>query len=302
MPSTLLRRIAARLLAPGSVTALVLALAPGAGAEIFRWTDDSGRLHFTERLDQVPERYRKQAAQRAASDPEPAGNFQTYGDGALAGAGSTASWPSAAQSRRRVAGPGREIHIPFVREGSLMRVDVRINDLLTAPFYIDSGASGVSLPAAYAERLGIRVRHDTPHIRVSTANGVVARPLVKLDSVQLGAARVEGLTATINPAMNVGLLGGEFFNNFVYRVDAAVGVISLLPNERIRGGLGPGEWRERFQHTRDLIDQIDAYLEQQEVRKSEREQLERRRTELQDALDELEREANRLDVPYAWRD
>ena len=54
---------------------------------------------------------------------------------------------------------------------------------------------------------------------------------------------MEGLNATINPAMEVGLLGGDFFNNFVYRVDAAASVITLVPNDRMRGGLGPGgQW------------------------------------------------------------
>ena len=34
-----------------------------------------------------------------------------------------------------------------------------------------------------------------------TANGVVARPLIRLDAVELSGARVEGLEATVNPSM-----------------------------------------------------------------------------------------------------
>jgi aspartyl protease family protein len=261
--------------------------AADAAAEIYRWTDAEGRLHFTQRLDQVPPQYRERARQDAQEQPP--SKFQTY------------SSPS-----RTLAAPaghhGEQIRIPFVRDGSLMRVDVQLNDQLSAPFLIDTGASGVDLPSHVAEQLGIRIRPDTPHINVITAAGVVARPVVTLQSVQLGRARVEGLEATVNPSMQIGLLGGTFFNNFVYQVDAAAGEILLVPNDRLRGGLDEAAWRARFESLRDPIARLDAYLESKEVvRQGERERLQRRRTALFDQLEELERRANRLEVPQAWR-
>jgi clan AA aspartic protease (TIGR02281 family) len=209
--------------------------------------------------------------------------------------------PASAQatSRRR---PNGELRIPFVREASLMRVDVEINDLVTAPFYVDTGASGVSLPSHVAEQLGIRVRSDMKHIQVHTAAGLVSRPVVMLRSVTLGGARVENLEATINPAMRVGLHGGEFFNNFVYRVDAAESTLYLRPNERIRGGLGASEWRQRFRSAREPLARLEAYLEnEKDLRRDDRARLERRREELIAMLEELELRANKLDVPYKWR-
>jgi hypothetical protein len=141
-----------------------------------------------------------------------------------------------------------------------------------------------------------------PHVRVVTANGMTSRPLVTLEAVELGAARVEGLEATVNPAMSIGLLGGTFFNNFVYRVDAAESEIRLVPNERIRGGLREQEWRTRFLQLREPLARVDSYLEEAVVlRKGERARLERRRSELANSLEELEQHANRLDVPYKWR-
>jgi clan AA aspartic protease (TIGR02281 family) len=261
--------------------------AGGAAAEIYRWTDAEGRLHFTESLDQVPPQYRKQA--RRGAQAQPPSKFHTY------------TAPTRGQTRQ-TGRYGEQIRIPFARDGSLMRVDVRLNDQLSAPFLIDTGASGVSLPSHVAEQLGIRVRSDTPHINVITAAGMVARPVVTLQSVQLGRARVEGLEATINPAMQVGLLGGTFFNNFIYQVDAAAGEILLVPNERLRGGLDEAAWRARFESLRDPIARLDAFLGAEEtLRRGERERLERRRTALLEQLEELERRANRLDVPQAWR-
>ena len=206
-------------------------------------------------------------------------------------------------SRRRRVANNREITIPFVREGSLMRVDVRLNDAVTAPFLIDTGASGVSLPSWVAERLGIRVRADTPHVRVMTANGVASRALVQLDSVEIGGARVEGLKATVNPAMEIGLLGGSFLNNFVYRVDAAASSIVLTPNQQIRGGLGKVEWRQRFHGISDPLARLVAHLETGVVRrKGEIAKLQGRQRELEEELERLETQADRLGVPQKWRE
>lgn len=267
--------------------------AASASAEIYRWTDERGRLHFTERLDKVPLRYRAVAeleARRVRPD-----RLQHFSSALEADPADPA--PARSYAVRR----GGEIQIPFKREGSLMRVEVRLNDSITAPFYIDSGASGVSLPSRYAERLGLRVGRDTPHVQVTTAAGVVARPVVRLASVELAGARVEGLNATINPAMDVGLLGGTFFNNFVYSVDAAAGVITLAPNDQMRGGMGPDEWRDRFAHAHDLIHRLEVYMAENNLRRGERAELERRHEELRSALRTLQERADRLDVPYAWR-
>jgi clan AA aspartic protease (TIGR02281 family) len=277
----------ARALCAAALCALLWCAA--ARAEIYRWTDAEGQLHFTQSLDQVPPQYREQARRDAEASPGPA-RLQIYSNGARS--------DTAPDTDRY----GEQIRIPFVRDGSLMRVSVLLNDHFAAPFLIDTGASGISLPSYVAEQLGVHIRPDTPHVEVWTAGGVVSRPVVTLQSVQLGRARVEGLEATVNPAMNVGLLGGTFFNNFVYQVDAAESEIVLMRNERIRGGLDEDGWRERFRSVRDPLERLDAYLaSQQTLRASERERLERNRAALSAQLEDLERRANQLGVPQVWR-
>ena len=273
------------------LVACALLPAQGVSAEVYRWTDDEGRLHFTERIERVPREHRAAArkrASRASTAP-----LQTYSGAA----------PAARAPARGLSRYDQEVRVPFIADGTLMRVTARVNDLVEAPFLIDTGASGISLPSHVAEDLGIRVRPDTPTIRVTTANGVVSRSVVTLRSVELGRARVENLEATINPSMDIGLLGGNFFNNFVYRVDAAESAITLVPNEQIRGGLRAKDWKERFRSLRNPLARLAAHLESGEVRrKGERAELERRRVALQMRLEELEMEANRLDVPQAWRE
>jgi clan AA aspartic protease (TIGR02281 family) len=268
------------------VIALLIALmhVDGSSAEIYRWTDENGKLHFTQLLDQVPSRYREQALGQQPA--KRAGSFQTY--------------VNSVEQRARVT--GRNYRIRFEREGSLMRVDALVNDHQEIPFLIDTGASSVSIPASTARQLGIVVGPDTPRITVRTANGLLQVPLVRLDAVSLGGARVEGLMATVNPTMNIGLLGGAFFNHFTYAVDPAASVITLERNHAVVSGLGEDHWRRRFRGLRESISELEAYLESHDgLHQGRQEELEQKRTELRGQLDALSVEANRDNIPIAWR-
>jgi hypothetical protein len=138
---------------------------------------------------------------------------------------------------------------------------------------------------------------------MQTANGVIDLPLVRLASVELAGARVEGLMATLNPTMNIGLLGGAFFNQFNYGVDPAAGVITLERNHAaIVPSLSEAHWRGRFQKVRGSLEQLDAYLRNREgLEETRRDELEQKRVALEARLDALERDANRDRVPREWR-
>jgi clan AA aspartic protease (TIGR02281 family) len=256
-----------------------------ASSEIFRWTDEAGRLHFAQSIQQVPPQFRKQALDQSAAETD--GIFQTYTKSAQHH-GSTASG---------------KYRVPFVAEGTLMRVNAIVNGHLELPFFIDTGASGVSLPASAASRLGISLGPNTQRIRMQTANGPIELPLVRLDSVELAGARVEGLMATLNPTMNIGLLGGAFFNQFNYGVDPTANVITLERNHAaIMPSLSESHWRGRFRKVRDSLEQLDSYLREREgLEEARREELEGKRAELEARLAALERDANRDRVPRAWR-
>ncbi len=274
------------------LAAVLLAVAGPARGEIYRWTDAQGRIHFTQRIDQVPPEHRD-AARESASPRRAADRVHTY-------SGSPSDAPAAPLPDRRARG---EIEIPFTRIGSLMRVDATVNDAVSVPFLIDTGASGVSIPVSYAGRLGLRIRPDTPHVQVMTANGVVARPLVSLQSVELDGARVEDLSATVDPGMEFGLLGGSFFNNYIYRVDAARSVMTLVPNGGLRGGLREEQWRERFRNWTDPLERLEAHLRDHPyLDERERAALALRQEQLQEGLRDLERRADEHDVPQTWRD
>ena len=211
-----------------SIPLLLIALmlpALANGEQLYRWTDARGTLHMTESLDQVPVRYRTQAAERTRQ-PAHTRKVQRY--------------YSPKPQRRYVAALNisslsrpsgtNGIIVPFEREGNLMKVNVRLNDHVVAPFYVDTGASDISLPRSVAQQLGVDGLSALPKAIEITASGAIQVPIIKLDSVQLGDAHVENLLATINPMLEVGLLGGSFFNHFSYSVDPSARIIVLRPN------------------------------------------------------------------------
>ena len=185
----------------------------------------------------------------------------------------------------------------------MMVVDVTLNDRVSAPFVVDTGASDVSIPEEMASRLGIRIGPETPYRRYTTANGVIAKPVITLDSVQAGEARLERVRASISSTMDVGLLGGAFFNNFTFQVDPAANVIAVVLNDRVRAGRSEAQWRQEFQRARADLARLERYIDENHFSRASRVAgLEEKRAELEDELQALEEEADRAEVPQAWRE
>jgi clan AA aspartic protease (TIGR02281 family) len=278
---------------PGRSLALGLALlvsaAAGAGAEVYRWTDDEGREHFAGSLAEVPPAERAEAeaaAQRAAPS-----RFQSFDS------------PVAAPAATRAARRGAALHIPYEPRGNAMLVQVRLNDRVTAPFIVDTGATDVVVPAVVAERAGVIVGADTPRQTYGTANGLISQAVVVFEAVQVGEARVENVRGSVSDSLPVGLLGTSFFNHFTLQIDPAAHVITLVENPGMRGGASESQWTERFRTLRERQARLDDYLADGELTDAtRRRQLEARRDELAAALEELDLEADRAGVPAAWRE
>lgn len=275
-----------------TIAALAVLLAGPARATIYRWTDAQGQIHFAQSLADVPPQQRAAAKQSAAHPSAAPSRFQTYAP------------PASERETGSVRmSPGRVLQIPFQRRANGMLVQVRVNDRVTAPFLVDTGASDVTIPAAVAQAAGIQVDQNTPRALYHTANGAIREPVVTIDSLQAGDARVEGLRGSISHSMHVGLLGGTFFNNFTFQVDPAAGVISLVPNPGIRGNLTEAEWRDRFRALHSRLARIDAYMANNHFTSKDRiEDLKRHRKAVAEKLAELERRADLAEVPQNWRD
>jgi len=287
---------------------LALSLALGgvaseARAEIYRWTDEKGQLHFSQDLDRMPARYRAQAEAEARGG-RGGREIQRYRAAPAAASPSRARTGSFGASK----GLSSKVHrIRVARAGSTMRVDVRLNDRVVAPFYIDTGASDVVLPEWAARELGLEL-DEARTAYYATANGTVRQPVVVLDSVELGDARAEQVPASVSRSMSTGLLGLSFFNHFQYEIDPVAGVVTLRPNGLVeagllRGGRSEMQWRMQFRAIMAREDAIEQALREARSGGS------RRRDQLREALEEagrehrlLEYEADEARVPMQWRD
>jgi clan AA aspartic protease (TIGR02281 family) len=192
-----------------------------AEAGIYRWTDAAGTVHFTESLAEVPAEQRAQV-RRQASESRESRHFQQYG--------TNPQLHTALMARSA----GGAIRVPFEREGNLIRLNVRLNDTLEAPFYLDTGASGIVLPQHVADQLGFRNAKGIGSVQVTTLAGKMALATMHLDSVELGGLKVANLRGMVAPTTDVGLLGAEFFENFTYAVDPAAQVLILHPSPALR--------------------------------------------------------------------
>lgn len=76
----------------------------------------------------------------------------------------------------------------YIANGKINGVDVT--------FMLDTGASGVSIPAHIAEKIGLKKGHETYS---STANGTIRVFNTLLNSVSLGDIQLRNVSGSINP-------------------------------------------------------------------------------------------------------
>ena len=276
-----------------------LAAAAPAGAEIYKWVDGDGKVHFTMDLTQVPPGQRR-ASERGAQLRSATDRVQRHsGD---------ASSPPARRAAGRARGGQKTYTVRVPPGATSMQVLVELNDRVTAPFIIDTGASDVVLPRAVADELGLETGDETLTLQYRTANGIVESPVVTLESVNLGGARVEHVHASISDSLRIGLLGLTYFNYFQYEIDAARGLVHLTPNGvaesgAVRGGRSEAQWRSTFKSLRLRMESIQEEIERTPSSHSrKRAGLEDQRGRLLTQLAGLEAEADHARVPFAWRE
>lgn len=170
------------------VTALLLVIVgSSAVADIYRWRDDDGKLHFTD--EPPPGQRQGETVERRdlnTSDPVPNVNYEVE---------------RRDQTRVRRVVLKRNEQGYFAARGSINGQSVT--------FLVDTGASQVSVPVAVAKRLGLERREQ---IDIQTANGVAEGYLTRLNTVSVGGIQIRNVEGTINPGadFNVVLLGMSF--------------------------------------------------------------------------------------------
>ena len=138
------------------------------------------------------------------------------------------------QTRLRPPARGLE-EVQIEKRGSAYYVPVRINDTITLPFILDTGATDLAIPADVALtliRAGALRRGDfLGRTRYQTASGAEEiSDVVIIREVQVGGHVVRNVTASINPPEGKPLLGQSFLSKFgAVTVDYKRGVLILSP-------------------------------------------------------------------------
>lgn len=201
------------------VTALAMEmLVSPAHAQLYRWVNEQGEVHFTQGLENVPERFRGGARllgyPEAAPSPAP-----------IAPAGPPAATPEAPPPG--VRGGAR---IPFT-PGEPILLTVRVNGLRTVRLLLDTGAQSTLIHTRALAAIGVDPSGGRP-ISVMGVTGQAEGRYVGLESLEVGEARVAPLGVIAYDLLlreGDGLLGRDFLDRFKLTVDTEARVVILAP-------------------------------------------------------------------------
>jgi predicted aspartyl protease len=205
-------KMLARRILPLALTAALgglLAEPEVAVAQIYRWLDAEGAIHYSQGVDSVPERFRSGAViigyDRPASPAEP----------------SPASTP---------APPSGTGEIKFT-PGQPIMVTARINGAGSAQLMLDTGAVRTVISPAVLATLGVSYENS----QRGTLKGVTGEAevqAVRVESIEVNGAKYGPLLVVshdtgFGPGRGDGLLGRDFLDNFTVTIDNATGTLTL---------------------------------------------------------------------------
>lgn len=200
------------LVAATTVTALVLCLAPIAPAQIYRWTDEQGRVNYSQGLDTVPERFRS-GAQFVSSPAAP-----------------PAAAPTAPPSRVTGAAVTGGAQIRFT-PGQAIMVNARINDSGSVRLLLDTGASVTTINPRVLAQLGVSSR-DAVRGSIRGVTGQADTLFVVVNSIDVQGAKtgpIRVVAHDVNLGQSDGLLGRDFLDRFQVSIDNQAGIVTLTP-------------------------------------------------------------------------
>ena len=184
----------------------VLGIVPAASAQMYRWTDDRGQVHYGQGLDSVPQQYRDSARllsfPAAPPEPKPAGS----------------------------ATPSGTAQIRFT-PGQPIWVSARINDTGSAQLMLDTGASVTTISPRVLAQLGVSSRSATRG-SIRGVTGTADALLVVVDSIEVAGATAGPIRVVSHDSelgQGDGLLGRDFLDRFTVNIDNAAGIVTLTP-------------------------------------------------------------------------
>src|SRR5262252_6381373 len=266
---------------------LFLALAP-AYAEIYKWVDRDGRVHFSDTLAGIPAEYRDHIEEKAGltttprNDPAP---------------------PRVTPKRLSSVLTPPSYAVPLRRDGNTMLVEALVGGTVRTRLLLDTGAEFTVLSTAAARSLALNLG-SAAVIPLRSASGVFFAPIIKVPSMTVGDATaydVEVIVHDATPGLD-GLLGMSFLDNFLVTISTSDERLILTPltdsmDTELYGGHPKDWWIRKFRFYRTQIESLKGHF-------SGRYKLEMERTlrYFRTELEALESQASQAGVPRRWRD
>jgi clan AA aspartic protease (TIGR02281 family) len=268
---------------------LFLTLAP-AYAEIYKWVDRDGGVHFTDTIAGIPLEYRDRIEARTSTTLAPQ---------------SVPGPPQTGPERLSVAltPASMSYEVPLRRAGNAMLVEAVVDRTRHAHLLLDTGAELTVLSTAVARSLALNLR-DAAVMPLRSASGVFFAPMMKVQSITVGDAAVYDVEVVVHdatPGLD-GLLGMSFLDNFSVTISGSGHKLILTPltenpQAELYGGHPQDWWSRKFRFYRSQIDSVKRYMGLRYTP-----ELERTLRYFRAALEALDRQAAQVGVPRHWRD
>ncbi len=175
---------------------LLLLLTGTVQAEIYKWVDASGKVHFTDK---------------------PVHGSEQQNSGSI----STISNPEFNLRKN-------SMQMKYTEQSGNMYVQGRVNGI-AMQFMVDTGASYVSIPPDIAKQAQINT-DGAQQVMLQTANGKIEAPLIRASNIEAGGVKQRNILSVIHrfsPDGKTGLLGMSFLSNFHITIDQGRKLILL---------------------------------------------------------------------------
>ena len=268
---------------------LLLTLAP-AYAEIYKWVDRDGRVHFTDTIAGIPLEYRDRIEERTSTTRAP----------------QSVSAPLQTRPEQLSVAPtpaSVSYEVPLQRKGNAMLVEAVVDSTMHAHLVLDTGAELTVLSTAVARSLALNL-NDAAVMPLRSARGVFFAPMMKVQSITVGDAAVydvEVVVHDVTPGLD-GLLGMSFLDNFSVTISGSGHKLILTPltenpQAELYGGHPQDWWSRKFHFYRSQIDRV-----KRSMGLGYEPELERTLRYFRAALEALDLQASQAGVPQHWRD
>ena len=268
---------------------VLLTLAP-ASAEIYKWVDRDGQVHFTDTIAGIPLEYRDRIEEMTSTTLAPQ---------------SVPEPPQTGAERLSIAltPASMSYEVPLQRAGNAMLVEAVVDRTKPARLVLDTGAELTVLSTAVARSLALNLK-DAAVLPLRSASGVFFAPVMKVQSITVGDAvvyDVEVIVHDATPGLD-GLLGMSFLDNFSVTISGSDHKLILTPltgdpHAELYGGHPQDWWVRKFRFYRSQTDNVKRYMGMRYAP-----ELERTLRYFRAALEALDRQAAQVGVPQHWRD